>query len=256
MFFILSKVLVFVLNPLNWMALLAIFSMVTRNKRRQRRAVKALIAVLLVFSNPWLVNQLARTWETGQRSPRDIRQAYDAGILLGGYVNFNAESPTGVLTLHQAGNRLTSALMLYQTGRIKRIILSGGDGRLIGGVPPEAAAARDFLLACGVPDTALIVEARSRNTHENALFSKRIADSLELGRRCLLVTSAWHMRRAVACFDKAGLACDPFGVDFMTESSRGNWFQWIEPDWKALMKWEFLLKEWTGWVMYKVQGYV
>lgn len=256
MFFILSKLLAFLLKPLNWMALLAVFSLLTKNKYHRKRSVSALIITLLVCSNPWLVNQLSRAWETGQRSPDTILRPYDVGILLGGYINFNAKSPLGVLTLHQAGNRLTTTLMLYQTGKIRHILLSGGAGRLIGAVRPEADAARDFLLQCGVPDSAIWVENRSRNTRENALFSQQMLDSIAPRSRCLLITSAWHMRRAEACFEKTGLSCDPFGADFMTETSNGNWFKWLEPDWKALLKWEFLIKEWIGWLAYKTRGYV
>lgn len=256
MFFILSKLLSFLLHPLNWMAILAIFCLLTKNKTYRKRSVTALIVLLLVFTNPWLANQFARAWETGQRSPDTITQPYEAGILLGGYINFNAETPPGLLTLHLAGNRLTTALMLYQTGKIRHILLSGGAGRLIGDVPPEAAAARTFLLQCGVPDTAIWLENHSRNTHENAVLSKQLLDSIAPGSHCLLITSAWHMRRAGDCFDKAGIPCDRFGTDFMSETTHGNWFKWLEPDWRALLKWEFLIKEWVGWLAYRLKGYI
>jgi uncharacterized SAM-binding protein YcdF (DUF218 family) len=256
MFFIFSKLLAFLLKPLNWMVLLAVFSLFTKNKNHRKRSVSALIITLLVFSNPWFVNQLARAWETGKRSPDTITQPYDVGILLGGYTNFNAESPPGLLTLHQAGNRLTATLMLYHTGKIRHILLSGGAGRLIGNVPPEAAAARTFLLQCGVPDSAIWVENHSRNTQENALFSRQLIDSIAPESRCLLITSAWHIRRAEACFDKAGLTCDPFGTDFLSETTHGNWFNWLEPDWRALLKWELLIKEWIGWLAYRAKGYI
>ncbi len=215
-----------------------------------------MIIMLLFFSNPWLVNQLARAWEMGKRSPDSISHPYDVGILLGGFINFNAESPPGLLTFHQAGNRLTATLMLYKTGKIRRILISGGAGRLIGNVPPEAGAARQFLLQCGVPDSAILIENNSRNTRENALFSRELIQKLAPEGRCLLITSAWHIRRAEACFDKIGLACDPFGTDFLSETSHSNWFNWLEPDWKAFLKWDLLIKEWVGWLTYRFQGYI
>lgn len=256
MFFFLSKVLAFLLKPLNWIVLLGLFSLLTKNRRHRERGVKALVAVLLVFSNPWLVNQFSGAWETGARSPESITEPYDAGILLGGYINFNAEAPPGVTIFHQAGNRLTTTLMLYKTGRIRRILLTGGAGRIIGDVPPEADAARAYLLQCGVPDSAILVENRSRNTRENALFSKELLDSLAPGSRCLLVTSAWHLRRAEACFHRAGLPCHGFGTDFLTEDNHGNWLNWLEPDWQAFQKWEMLIKEWIGWAAYRAKGYL
>ena len=256
MFFVLSKILAFLLKPLNWIVVLGLFSLLTKKPRHRERSVKALVIVLLFFSNPWLVNQCSRAWETGARSPETITQPYDAGILLGGYINFNAAAPPGVTVFHQAGNRLTTTLALYKTGKIRRILLSGGAGRLIGDVPAEADAARDYLLRCGVPDSAILVENRSRNTRENALYSKQLLDSLAPGNRCLLVTSAWHLRRAEACFRRAGLPCDGFGTDFLTENTRGNWLNWLEPDWKAFQKWEMLIKEWVGWVAYRAKGYI
>lgn len=255
MFFVLSKLLAFLLKPLNWMAMLAVFSLLTKNPRRRKTCLKTLAIMLLVFSNPWLANQLARAWETGKRSPDTIIEPYDIGILLGGYANFNADAPPGILSFHQAGNRLTTTLMLYRTGKIRRILLSGGAGRLIGKVPPEAHAVRNYLLQCGVPDTAILVENNSRNTLENALFSKQLVDSIAPGSRCVLITSAWHLRRAKAYFDKSGLRCDTFGTDFLTEKSNGNWLAWLEPDWRALLKWELLLKEWTGWLAYRARGH-
>ncbi len=256
MFFVLSKLMALLLKPINWLVLLGIFSLATKNQQRRKKSVKALIIMLLIFSNPWLVNQLACVWETGQRAPASITEPYDTGILLGGYINFNALAPAGVSTFNQAGNRLTGTLMLYRTGRIRRILLSGGAGRLIGDVRPEADAVREFLLQCGVPDSAILVENRSRNTRENALYSRQLADSLAIGPRFLLITSAWHMRRAQACFVKAGLPCDPFGTDFIAETSNGNWLEWLEPDWKAFQKWDFLLKEWMGWLAYRMKGYI
>jgi len=256
MFFLLSKLLAFVLKPLNWLVVSGIFSLITKNPRRRALCAKASVIMLLVFSNPWIVNQPARWWETGRRAPASLGEPYEAGVLLGGYVNFNAATPPGVLNFHRSGNRLTTALMLYRSGKIRRILLSGGAGRLIGDVPPESGAVRRLLLQSGVPDTAILVENASRNTRENALFSKRLTDSLGIGGRCLLITSAWHMRRAEACFDKAGLACDAFATDFYTETRHGNWLDWLEPDWQAFMKWDSLIKEWMGWLAYRWKGYI
>lgn len=256
MFFILSKLLAFLLKPLTWMVALALFGFFTKNKTWRKKSIAALTVMLLVFTNPWLANELARAWETGKRNPDTIIEPYEVGIVLGGYANFNAASPPGVLTFHQAGNRLMAALALYQTGKVKRLLLSGGAGQLLGDAPPEADAVRAFLLQCAVPDSAILVENRSRNTHENAEFSKQMLDSIAPPHRYLLITSSWHIRRAAACFDKTGLRCDTFGTDYLTETNRGNWLSWLEPDWKALLKWELLLKEWAGWLAYRAKGYV
>ncbi len=255
MFFALSKLLAFLLKPLLLIGILAIYGLWTKNMLRRRRALIAIVGLFLLFTNPWIVSQCAREWEIGQLRPQDIRQPYEVGILLGGYVDFDVDAPDGMLTL-QRGDRLLTALTLFKTGKIKRLLLSGGSGRLLGRESVEADVVRNYLQQLGVPDSAILIENKSRNTYENARYSKALLDSLLPDAHCLLITSAWHLRRAEGCFSKAGLSCQPFGTDYFSEKTNGNALHWFQPDWKALMKWECLLKEWVGWAVYKGKGYL
>jgi len=256
MFFILSKLLAFLLKPLLLIGFLAIYALLTKHKQRRRRAQILLLGLLFLFTNPWIINECAKSWEIGRVRPQDIGQPYEVGILLGGYIDFEANAPDSVLAVSR-GNRLLTALALYKTGKVKRLLLSGGSGRLLGEVEaPEANAAADYLEHVGVPDSAILIENESRNTFENARFSRQLLDSLQPGAHCLLITSAWHERRAAACFWKAGVDCQPFGTDYFSEKSNGNVLRWLQPDYEALMKWEMLMKEWIGWWMYKGKGYV
>jgi len=255
MFFALSKLLAFLLKPLLMIGLLAIYGLWTKNPVRRRRALIAVVSLFLLFTNRWIVSEVARAWETGRLNPADIQQPYEVGILLGGYLDTNADAPDSILSM-QRGNRLVTALTLFKMGKIKRILLSGGSGRLLGSEPVEADVARDYLHQWGVPDSAILVDNKSRNTYENARYSKAVLDSLLPGRSCLLITSAWHIRRAEACFAKAGVRCQPFGTDYFAEKSNGNALRWIEPDWQALMKWEMLIKEWVGWWVYWGKGWL
>ncbi|MCA0237998.1 MAG: YdcF family protein [Bacteroidetes bacterium] len=246
MLFVLSKIVGLFLKPLNLIVLTLLLAYLTKRPRLRRRALRVALALFLVFSNPWLISVLCGWWETGQKSPSSISEPYEAGIVLGGYMETRVAAPEGVPTFSRSGNRLSAALLLYQTGKVRHLLLSGGSGRLIGHESIEAHEARAYLLKLGVPDTAIWVEDRSRNTRENALYSKMIVDSLAPGARCLLISSAWHLRRADLCFQRAGLPCDLFGTDFFEEKSQGNPLRWLEPDWKALMKWECMMKEWVG----------
>ncbi len=255
MFFVLSKLLIFFLKPLILIGLLAIYALYTKNPLRRRRALIALLSLFLLFTNRWIISECAHAWEVGRMRPADIQQPYEVGILLGGYLDFSADAPDGVLSM-QRGNRLVTALTLFKTGKIKRLLLSGGSGQLIGNEPIEADIAHDYLRQWGVPDSAILVENKSRNTYENARFSKILLDSLLPGASCLLITSAWHMRRAEGCFVKAGIQTQPFSTDYFSEKSNGNVLHWLEPDWQSLMKWEMLLKEWIGWAVYKEKGYL
>ena len=248
MFFILSKIVALFLKPLNLMLITGLIAWLSKRLRLKKIAFRAVIVQFLVFTNPWLISVLGGWWETGQRSPADLTQPYEVGIVLGGYTESLTASPPGLPTFSRSGNRLSTALLLYQTGKIRRLLLSGGSGRIIGKEQIEADLIHDYLVQLGVPDSVIWVESRSRNTRENALYSKIWVDSLAPGARCLLISSAWHLRRAEANFDQAGLPCDTFGADFFKENSQGNLLRWLEPDWKALLKWECLIKEWVGYL--------
>ena len=237
------------------MALTALYGMFTRIPKRRQRAFTILIILLLGFSTPWPINELARRWEIGPCNPASIVEPYDVGVLLGGYTETSAASPIGVVTFSRSGNRLAETLALYKMGKIRHILLTGGSGRIIGAETTEANISRWYLQQVGVPDSAIWVEGNSRNTWENALYSKHLVDSIAPGSRCLLISSAWHLRRAKGCFDQAGLPCDLFGTDFFTEQDLGNKLHWLQPSWECLMKWDYLLKEWVGMMVYKIKGY-
>lgn len=255
MFFVLSKLIAFLLKPLILLGGLAIYALWTKSQVRRRRALIGLLSMFLLFTNPWLVSRCAAAWEVGQHRLQDIRRPYAVGILLGGYTDFEANAPEGILAVHR-GNRLLTALTLYKTGKVKHLLLSGGSGRLIGRAPAEADVVRDYLRQVGIPDSAILVENQSRNTYENAIYSRAMLDSLLPDASCLLISSAWHLRRAGGCFRKAGVDCQAFGTDYFSEKANGNLLRWLEPDWKAIMKWECLVKEWVGWWVYKGKGYL
>ena len=247
MLFLLSKLLAFALKPLNWVVVLLLLAVF--RPRRRRVFLLAGTVGLVAFSNPWLVNQAAQAWEP---PPADVRGTYDVGILLGGFSDFEVVQPDGILPLNRAANRFTAALALYHAGHLRHIMISGGTSRITGGYPAEAPEARRMLVQNGVPDSAIWVEPLSRNTRENALFSKHLLDSIAPGNgRRLLITSAWHLPRASHCFQQAGLLCDLFGADYISENRRANWAKWIEPDWEALLKWDILVKEWVGCLVMK-----
>ncbi len=255
MFFILSKLFALLIKPLNWVVLLLVAAWwKRRNPALSRRLLVWSIGLVLFFTNPLVVNLLARAWESGQAGALNARA--DVGIVLGGFVDMEAMAPVGMVQFHRSGNRLTTALQFYHTGRIRYILISGGAGRLVGSAPAEAPVAKQFLLQAGVPDSAIWVEDLSRNTHENAVFSKQLLDKKQPGARCLIFTSAWHMRRALGCYQKAGISCDALGTDFFGEKSNGNVAKWVEPTGEAVLKWESLLKEWIGWMAYRFKGYV
>ena len=86
------------------MVLTALYGLITKIPHRRNRAFTILIIMLIGFTNPWPINELARCWEIGQRNPDSIMEPYDIGILLGGYTEMSAAGPAGVVTFSRSAN--------------------------------------------------------------------------------------------------------------------------------------------------------
>ena len=130
-------------------------------------------------------------------------------------------------------------------------LASGGDGNLIPEGEQEAELTRDLLIALGVAPERILVEDRSRNTIENAIYSRDMAQP-KLGEVWLLVTSAWHMPRAVGCFRRAGFDVLPYPVDFRTAAKK----DWLFSLSRHLALLDIAAKEWVGLVSYRLLGRV
>lgn len=189
-------------------------------------------------------------------SKKVLEQTYEIGILLGGYSNPYIVSGDDRYNISERGNRLVNTLELYHKGKIKKILLTGGSGSLYNPGYVESDEAFVFLKNMGIPDSCILIEGRSRNTWENALFSKQLLDQqYSTPPKCLLITSAWHIPRAAACFKKAGLPAVSYPVDYLTEENRWAPDYWLLPDKLGFYRWEMLIKEWMGCIAYKLKGY-
>ena len=113
-----------------------------------------------------------------------------------------------------------------------------------------------FLVQIGVNEKDIILESQSRNTHENALFSKAIIDSQYPKAHCMLITSAYHLPRAKLCFDKVGLKTLPFPAHFLAARLTESPLTYISPDAEAFLKWSLIVREWLGLLAYKLQKYI
>jgi uncharacterized SAM-binding protein YcdF (DUF218 family) len=256
MFFILSKLFVFLLKPLNWVIGLLLFSLISKNKNGRKRSRWAAFGMLLFFSNPLIINQLLLKCEVSPRPISSLRDTFDVGILLGGYSCFETQTPIDMQPFSAAANRCTQTFELYKKGNIRKILLSGGEGNLYGIGDNEAERVAEYLQRLGVPSADILVENASRNTHENALFSKNLIDKKCPNGSFLLLTSAWHLPRAKGCFDKVGLKTTIFPVDFWGKTFRFTPKQSIEPDPEAFQKWDFLIKEGIGLIVYRLKNYI
>ncbi|MEQ8704706.1 MAG: YdcF family protein [Phaeodactylibacter sp.] len=255
MFFILSKLLVFLLKPITWVAGLLFMSWFSAHPGRKRKYVMFALVVLLLFSNGFIFNMVISAWEPQTLTADQIESPYAVGILLGGYSNLNIRPVHDRHNLNERANRFINAFELYKKGKIRKLLLTGGQGSLTKRNPAEASEVVHFLETLGVPRRDILVEDQSRNTYENAAFSKALIEEQGIDGPFLLLTSAWHMPRSAACFEKAGLEVTPFAVDYLTEEWSPSPEQLILPNARTFYLWELLLKEWVGILAYRLKGY-
>lgn len=251
MFFFLSKALLFLIRPMFWVLVLSFLAFISKRAAKRRRYALILLFFLIVFSNKGLFEAVCGFWEL---PPQKLTESYDIGILLGGYSNSNGYPKDGRHHFNASVNRLTQTLELYQQGKIRQILLTGGSSNIITKGQLESEVVVDFIEDVGVPRKAVIVEPQARNTWENAQNVAKIIQTKYPQASCVLITSAWHMRRAKACFSKAGLNIDYYCTDYKSTDLGGwAWLQ-FEPD--VLGDWEGLFKEWVGMLVYAIRGYI
>ena len=256
MFFILSKIFAFCIKPIVWIIACFLLSFFLKNEKRKRFFFLSGLILLILLTNGAVFQGVVQWWEPEPVTINDLEKKYDFIILLGGYSDFQTAMGKSEFQLGlKGGNRLISALNLYKKGIGTKIILTGGSGKLLGDKFGEAEYVAPFLKTLGLPDSALIVENKSRNTWENAIFSKQIVDSLQKNATCLLVTSALHMPRSKACYDKAGLPTTIFPTDYYSQKHDNLLKLFFEPSSSKLYAWEALLHEWIGVITYKIKGY-
>jgi uncharacterized SAM-binding protein YcdF (DUF218 family) len=256
MFFILSKLLYFIIQPINWVLGLMLFALCSKNKNRKRKALVWAIILGFLFTNRFIVNQVYKIYETKTITADEITEPYDIGILLGGYSNFHILPRHDRHNFSHRGNRFLNTLELYKKGKVKKLLLSGGSGAILHQEDSEAEMMVDFLKNIGIPESDIIVEEKSRNTWENAYFTRQLLEEKYPDASCLLITSAWHMPRSMGCFRKAGVEFTPYSVDFITERDRWAPEYSFLPDRNGFYYWEVLIKEWVGYLAYAVKGYL
>jgi uncharacterized SAM-binding protein YcdF (DUF218 family) len=255
MFFVLSKIVITFLYPSTWLVLSIAGYVFLKNEKWRKRCKIASLVIFLIFSNTVLFLKLMQKQEIHGVKIEDVKK-YDVGIVLGGMFEFNTDLETLVPGSH--ADRIWQAITLYKKGKIKKILISGGSGYVVDHGLKEAVQLKAVLVDWGFPEGDIIIETTSRNTHENALETKRILQrSYPHLEKRLLITSGSHMKRALACFEKEEIPCDPFSTDLSTgPTSNFFWDQYIVPDVSTIFGWNNLIKENIGYLSYKIMGYI
>jgi uncharacterized SAM-binding protein YcdF (DUF218 family) len=250
-----SKLLAHLFDPLTLAILLSVCTLLFWKRRRLAlRLLIVAVALLVVFTSSVVSNALVRPLEDQYHdSGLDVPTA-QAIVVLGGTIHM----PSGIHHLSRltdSSDRLLVALRLYRSGKAVLILCSGGNNQLAGqtGKTPEATWMARLLEEWNIPPTAIQIEGRSINTHENAIRSYQALAPQGI-RRILLVTSAMHMPRAAGAFRKAGFEVVAVPADF-----HAGWDEsYVSALWLAdnLRDSYTALHEWLGIAIYRLRGWI
>jgi uncharacterized SAM-binding protein YcdF (DUF218 family) len=172
-------------------------------------------------------------------------------IILGGFEDGWVTAGRGGLAVNEAAERLTEGLRLVRLLPNAKVVFTGGVGGLFGGAD-AGAAVRSYLIEAGVAPDRIVIENASRNTYENAVFTRNLVKPTQED-RWLLITSAYHMPRSVGVFREVGFDVIPFPVDFRTRDST-DMFAPFGSIGAGLERSDLAVKEWIGLVAYRLTG--
>jgi len=263
MFLFLSKFLPFFIYPLGLAIICIIAALVFhRSPRWQRICIFSSLGILLLASNTWVPTILTRSLEW-RYLPLETYPPSEIIVVLGGSTA-SAQYPRQMVEVSGAGDRILYAAHLYHQGVAPKLLLTGG---YIDWLDERNAPAHDMaeiLIMLGVPEDALWYETESRNTYENALFTRRILEEQGID-HIVLVTSAMHMPRAVGLFEKQGFEVIPAPTDYNVTQS--DWERLWQPNLTTqlfnalpsvgnLSDITLALKEYLGIFTYRLRGWL
>lgn len=247
MYFIFSKILAFLIDPFYWMAGLLIAGLIIKKAKLKKRLFIASVVVFLLFSMPVFLNQFASRWDYYPDNRIDTTK-YSCVIVLSG---FAGPGLYGNGYFNGASDRFIQGAKLKLQGRAKYILITGANGSLLHNNFIEADFAREQLRQFNIPDSVILTEGQSKNTVENAAYTKIILQNKHLAPPYLLVTSAFHMRRSVATFQKAGINVIPYPCNYM---AGGNFtVTQLVPSPDVIAKWRIYIKEIVGYLVLKLR---
>lgn len=211
--------------------------------------VAALLLFVTLFTTTGSV-LLQRLEDRFARPP--MPDAVSCLIVLGGAFENEVMATRGGIEFNQAADRFVEALRLARAFPAARILVSGGDGSLSGDYEGDAEAAQRFFPTFGIEADRLIREAASRTTFENAANTREVLGQGGID-DCLLLTSAFHMPRAIGLFRKLEIAVTPWPTDYRTSGRASFGFDFTQPALNAQLT-TTAVREWIGLIAYYAAG--
>jgi uncharacterized SAM-binding protein YcdF (DUF218 family) len=255
MFFVLAKILGFFAAPSNILislGLLGVLLMATRWRRAGRRLAVFSIVLLAIAGLSPLGNAIILPLEE-RFPPWDASRGAPTGIIcLGGALDTVVSPVRGEVALNEAAERMTSIAELARRFPNARIVFTGGSGRLVYDGATEAELAARLFASFGIAKERILLEDKSRDTLENARFTKELVQPKPT-ERWLLVTSAHHMPRSVGLFRAEGFPVEAFPVDYRTRGAI-DMLRPFSPLSDGLRRTDTAMREWVGLAVYRLMG--
>jgi uncharacterized SAM-binding protein YcdF (DUF218 family) len=248
MFFIIAKIFEFTINPVCWVLILLILITLIKRTTIRRQLFIAAVVIIVIFSDPFLLNQVAKSWDIRQ-SELHPSAKYSAVIVLGG---FSSEMKGKKGYFNFSADRFIEGLKLFEEGKVSHILITGGNGNLLNGGFREADWVKTQLKAFNVPDSCILIEDKSKNTLQNAAYSKIILQKSGLAGPYVLVTSSFHMRRALEIFNKAHIPVLAYPSNFIA-GTNDTYISDFVPDGMTFGLWSVYIKEVSGFLVNKLR---
>lgn len=245
----------FLLSPFTWLFIGLLFLLKKVWNTPYKKWVFALTIFTYVISNSFLVDEIVRAWEYADDDIYLKTTKYDIAIVLGGMGRIDERQQRFDFTY--SGDRLFQTLPMYFQKRVGKILITGGSGSISKPKQREAIYIKKYLKAILIPDSNIIIENNSKNTYENAVFTKHILDSMQFNGSILLVTSSFHMRRSLAIFNKAGFKnVTPYVTNKISGLRKYEIDHCFIPNIEAIATLNLILHEILGYITYKAKGYL
>ncbi len=254
MFFVLSKVLWVAAAPTNLLLGLALAGAGAALAGRRwglRLALGALAALALCGVLP-VGRLMLRPLEDRFPLPSLEGPAPAGIVVLGGAIDQVIGAARGPVTVADAATRLTAGAALSRRFPDAVLVYTGGSNSLLSEVGGEAADAKRLWIDLGVDPSRVLVEETSRNTEENARFTRDLVRP-RAGQRWILVTSAYHMPRSVGLFRAAGFDVLPYPVDYRSTGAARDFAPTAEVS-AGLRRLDMAAREWIGLLAYRASG--
>lgn len=214
----------------------------------------AAVVLFMFFTNSHITNAVLHAWEIPAVSYQSLHKDYEAAIVLGGVSFWDHE--LGRIQFSRSSDRVFQSMELYHLKYVKKLIIVGGSGSVVYPLDKESVQIKEYLLNIGYKSEDIIIEDRSRNTFENAKYTKHLLDSLHIKGPYLMVTSGFHMKRAQACFEKFNIHTTAYSTDRYSGEMIFELQKLFIPNTACIQAWDVLLHEFFGYVVYYFSGYL